>query len=472
GTLDNGLENIARYLDLEPKKSVFLHSTVVNDDVIGRKLFYKPSFAHSQILSILPRETSYPKGVCLYVNKNLREYLSEVGIAPKDNYYYIDKYPSKEKYPYFSVSGYFKEHLNYLTNKELKSLKNSTIVSSFISKDDELTANSLDGNLIMDLKKQMKFNSKYYLRKLSESYQFSMPLGVGFKGLSSLECSFERLKSILTRSSCQVENSKIWCKFQSQTSGNGSYCFTGLSSESFQSTRNHIIEFCKKINIKEEDIENKVPLILEIDVNSMADEIQIANIGVEAVVSGSSITLVGCVSQRSKNGKYIGSILDRETKDYAVFAEEAAVPFLKAIQKEGYRGFMTIDVLLTKSMKSGIIKGYNIDPNARFTAGTPLLSLLQYSEKMSERELFGFSYSNAVKDSIDLFDRVKYYCGDDLYLGEKSDYMGIIPLILNDVNYFEDNKRYLRTVVISESISKAETIYSNFKKKILKDLEI
>ncbi len=472
GSLENGLENVARYLDLEPEKSVFLHSTVVNDDVIGRKLFYKPSFAHSQILSILPRETSYPKGVCLYVNKNLRDYLSTVGLAPKDNYYYIDKYPSKEIYPYFSVSGYFKEHLKYLTVRELKLLKNSTIVSSFISKDDEFTADLLDGQLIMDLKDQMKFNSKYYLRKLSESYQFSVPLGVAFKGLNSLKHSFEKLKNILNKSNCQVENSKIWCKFQSQTSGNGSYCFTGLSLESFQNTRNHIVEFCKKININQVDMQNKVPLILEIDVNSMNDEIQIANIGVEAVISGSSITLVGCVSQNSKKGKYIGSIIDKQTKDYTVYAEEAAVPFLKAIQKEGYRGFMTIDVLITKSLKSGLIKGYNIDPNARFTAGTPLLSLLQYSEKMSEKELFGFSYSNAVKDSENLFDRVKYYCGDDLYLGEKSNYMGIIPIILNDVNYFEDNKRYLRTVVISESISKAETMYFNFKKKILKDLEV
>ena len=471
GTLDNGLENVARYLDLEPGKSVFLHSTVVNDDVIGRKLFYKPSFAHSQILSILPRETSFPKGVCLYVNKNLRNYLSDVGLAPKDNYYYIDKYPSKETYPYFSVSGYFKEHLNYLTNKELKSLKNSTIVSSFISKDDEFTAEFLDGQLIMDLKNQMKFNSKYYLRKLSENYDFSIPSGVAFKGLNSLEYSFKRLRSILNESGCNIENSKIWCKFQSQTSGNGSYCFTGLSLESLESTREHIVEFCKKINIKEKDMKNKVPLILEIDVNSIPNEIQVANIGVEAVVSSKSVTLVGCVSQRSKNGKYIGSIIDNQTKNYTRFAEEAAIPFLSAIQKEGYRGFMTIDVLLTKSLKSGLIKGYNIDPNARFTAGTPLLSLIQYSEKMSEGELFGFSYSNAIKDSSNLFDRVKYYCGDDLYLGKKSDYEGIIPIILNDVNYFEDNKRYLRTVVISKSISKAETIYSGFKKRILKDLE-
>jgi len=472
GTLDNGLENIAEYLDLEPKKSVFLHSTVVNDDVIGRKLFYKPSFAHSQILSILPRETAYPKGVCLYVNKDLRNYLSEVGLAPKKNYFYIDKYPSKDSYPYFSVSGYFKEYLKKMSSEKLNSVKNSTLVSSFISQDDEATADFLGGNLIMNLEDQVKFNSKYYLRKLSEKRDFRIPVGVAFKGINSLKNAFNNLEYLLLKSNYNTSDSKIWCKFQSQTSGNGSYFFKGFSSESFENTRNHIIEFCEKININKKDIKDKLPLILEVDVNSIPEEIEIANIGVEAVVGSKSVTLVGCVSQVSKNAKYIGSIIDENTKIYSSYAEKAALPFLKAIQKQGYRGFMTIDILLTKNNNSGKIKGYNIDPNARFTAGTPLLSLLQYNEKMSGSELFGLSYSNAIKDSKNLFDRVKYYCGEDLYLGEKSNYTGIIPIILNDVNYFENKKRYLRTVVISESISKSETMYYNFKKRILKDLDV
>ncbi|MFO7887784.1 MAG: hypothetical protein R6U59_05640 [Eubacteriales bacterium] len=469
GTLENGLENVSKYLDLKPEKSVFLHSTVVNDDVMGRRLFYKPSFAHSQILSILPRKTSWPKGVCLYVNKELREYLSQVGLAPKDNYIYIDKYPSKDSYPYFSVSGYFKEYIKGLKDEDLQFLKNSSIVSSFISKDDEYTANFLNGNLIMNLKEQVKFNSKYYLRKLSQKYDFSVPLGVPFKGLDSLETAFNSLYNILLKSNCKPEISKIWCKFQSQTSGMGSFSFQGFSKESFENTKEHVKEFCRKINIPEEDMKREVPLVLEVDVSSMPYEKQIANIGVEAVISCQGITLVGCVSQESRNGKYIGSIIDKSTKDFRWYAEESALPFLKAIQEEGYRGFITIDILLTRS-KDGIIKGYNIDPNARFTAGTPLLSLIQYSEKMSGLDLFGFSYSNAIKDSKELFERVKYYCGDNLYLGEESNFTGIIPIILNDVNFFENKKRYLRTVVISESISSAESIYSDFKRRILDDL--
>lgn len=471
GTLDNGLENVARYLELKPEKSVFLHSTVVNDDHIGRKLFYKPSFDHSLILSILPRKTSCPKGVCLYVNKDLRDYLSQVGLAPKENYIYIDKYPTKDSYPYFSVSGHFKDHILGLDELKLKSLKNSSIISSFISKDDESISTFLDGSLIMDSKDQVKFNSKYYLRKLSQKYDFSVPLGVAFKGLESLKSAFYNLENILIDSNCDPSSSKIWCKFQSQTSGMGSLTFSGFSQESYEKTKNHIREFCKKINISEEETNKEVPLVLEIDVSSMPWENEIANIGVEAVISQQGITLVGCVSQRSREGKYISSFIDKNTKTYSIYAEEAALPFLKSFQKEGYRGFITIDVLLTKS-KSGFIKGYNIDPNARFTAGTPLLSLIQYNENMRGQELFGFSYSNAIRDSENLFDRVKYYCGDNLYLGKNSNYTGIIPIILNDVNFFESKKRYLRTVVISESISKAESVYSDFKKRIIEDLHL
>ncbi len=470
GTLSEGLKNVANYLDLEPGKSVFLHSTVVNDDNLGRRLFYKPSFAHSQILSILPRESTSPKGVCLYVNKDLRDYLSEVGIAPKENYFYIDKYPSKDSYPYFSVSGYFKEYLKNLKEDYLKSITGSTVVSSFISRDDEIIADFIKGSLIMNVKDQVKFNSKYYLRQLSEKYDYPIPPGIAFTGLNSLEDAFTSLKELMSIRGYNVDNAKVWCKFQSQTSGKGSYLFEGFKEDSLANTKIHIFEFCQKLDISEREILNKVPLILEVDVNSIPKERQIGNIGVEAVVGSDSLTLVGCVSQDSKDGRYIGSIIDKDTKDLSRYAEEAALPFLKAIQREGYRGFITIDVLLTKSDTTGEIKGYNIDPNARFTAGTPLLSLLQYNEKMLDKELFGLSYSNAIKDSDNLFDRVKYYCGDDLYLGKDTNYQGIIPIILNDVNYFENKKRYLRTVVIKESISQCKEVYMNFKDRIIKDL--
>jgi hypothetical protein len=275
----------------------------------------------------------------------------------------------------------------------------------------------------------------------------------------------------LTLKNFNLDETEVWCKFQSQTSGKGSYLFKGFGENSLEGTRKHISEFCQKLDISKKEILEKVPLILEVDVNSIPMEKQIGNIGVEAVVGSSSITLVGCVSQDSRRGQYIGSIISPETKSLTKYAEHTAIPYLKAIHQEGYRGFITIDVLLTKSNSTCEIKGYNIDPNARFTAGTPLLSLVQYSERMSQKELFGLSYSNAVRDSKNLFDRVKYYCGDDLYLGKESNYQGIIPIILNDINYFENKKRYLRTVVIKESISECKKVYMNFKERILKDLD-
>jgi hypothetical protein len=335
GTLSEGLKNVAEYLDLNPEKSIFLHSTVVNEDTLGRRLFYKPSFAHSQILSILPRKTSYPKGVCLYVNKGLRDYLSKVGLAPKENYIYIDRYPTNESYPYYSVSGYFIEYLKTLNSKELGAFKGSNIVSSFISRDDETASNFIQGNLIMNIKEQVKFNSKYYLRKLSEKYNYSIPPGTAFKGIDSLKSAYKKIEAILTSENFDIENTKIWCKFQSQTSGKGSYLFEGFGQNNLNDIRNHILKFSKNLNISKEEVYNEIPLVLEVDVNSIPSEIQIGNIGVEAVIGSNSVTLVGCVSQDSKDGKYIGSIIDSRTKKLSKSAEFAALPFLNAIQIEG-----------------------------------------------------------------------------------------------------------------------------------------
>ena len=59
-------------------------------------------------------------------------------------------------------------------------------------------------------------------------------------------------------------------------------------------------------------------------------------------------------------------------------------------------------------------------------------------------------------------------------LGKKKNNSALIlrkhSLIRPISNYFENKKRYLRTVVIKESISSCKKTYMNFKNKILKDL--
>lgn len=469
GSLEDGLDNIAEYMGLNPSNTLFLHTTVVNDDSVSRRLFYKPSFSHSEILSYSSRSKgNKATGTCLYVNQGLMDYFNDSGISPSGNILKIDAVPDFRTYPNLSLSAHFKEHL--LANPYLADrFRGYNIVTSFLSKDDVDIAGIIDGNLVMDPQKQKVFNSKYHFRKMGEDFGFSIPPGVSFMGLDSLEESIELLKGRLKELRTE-ETAEIWLKFESQTSGEGSVKVKGFNENSINILRKHIVEFSASIDVGENEMNSYLPLILELDVSSLPGEREAANIGVQAVIGERGITLVGSTSQISRDGRYIGSRVDTSMENMEKHAEIASLPAFASIHNLGYRGYMTIDVLLTRNEDTGEIKGYNIDPNARFTAGTPLLSLLHHGRKLSGKKLCGFSYSNAVRAGEDVFERIKDYAGKFLYMGASSNYEGIVPVVLNDKKNISENKYYLRTVVMSETMEGAENIYSEFKKKLIADL--
>lgn len=471
GNLSDGLNDVAKYLGLEPSNTLFMNSTVVNDSVLQRRIPRKPLFSHSLLLSYLSRSIgSSAKGICLHVNDELLEYLDTTGIAPKENLIHISQIPKELEYPYISVAPQFKKIL--IDDIDLRNeLKNYTIISSYLSNDEVEIANLIDGKLLMDPEKQIEFNSKYYFRKNSSNGNYSIPLGVCFMGLNEIEASLLEFKKCLFSNKIDYTKAKFWCKFESQSNGEGSFVLDGLTDSNIQKLKEHIICFSKKLEYTQDKIQNDIPLVLEIDVNSLPYESEIANIGVEAVIAENQITLVGCVIQHTRNGRYIGCTINNQLSYFSDYAEQTAIPAFINMQKHGYRGFMTMDVLLTCHSITHEIKGYNIDPNARFTDGTTLLSLLQYSENQTNRNMVGISFSNSIKDDVNLFDNIKQYAGDYLYQGKGSDYEGIIPIIVNDLTTLDDGKRYIKTVVIGNDMDKVENMYSSFKKNIINHLE-
>lgn len=109
------------------------------------------------------------------------------------------------------------------------------------------------------------------------------------------------------------------------------------------------------------------------------------------------------------------------------------------------------------------IFGYNIDPNARFSGGTMLLSIVQYASKMTGKVFYGLTYFVVVPKEGEVFKSISEFAGSNLYLGEKSNYKGVIPFIIND--FIGTKKCNAQIAVISDNKEELEEMWKAFNQK-------
>ena len=458
--MPNGTDDIAKYLELEPSKTLFMHSTSFNEsdeENIKRRAINKGRMIFAEPLSYSSSNKNGSKTAIAYFNDDLLKKFDELGIIDYNNIIKVSDVNSVD-YPNNSVSSL----LNQKVKKDEKfknSILGTTIVSCYLSKEDEETARIINGKVLMDRKLQEKFNSKYDFRLMAEKYGFSVPLGVCVKGLNELE---EKLKKLDEKNN-NINN--LWIKLESQSSGTGNIKIDNNNENKVDEIKEKINNVSSQIFDKDY-IDNEMQFIIETDINIEGFE-EVANIGVEAVITEGRVTVLGGVEQETKNGKYLGSKIDESTDKYMNEAIKCAIKSFKAVSIEGYIGFMTIDVLVTKNKETGEIICFNIDPNARFSSGTMLLKNIHESEAHNNKKMYGISFTylmpkteNTIKTMLDLL-------GEDLY-NYNGDYTGIIPALINDLNELKENRHYLKTVVVDFSYEAAKEKYNRFKNKVKK----
>lgn len=482
-----GIEDIAKYLGLSPKDTVFIHSTNTSpNDPFKRIVGHYNVFDHSQPLCYLPRSQrgNTAKAIILFNIADFLKYLDEIGIAPSENYLNLNKQPSSFTYSELSVQAKLLDEADRSLKNIVDSLTKKIIISSYLSQNDLLLKEKLNGSLIMQPELQVPFNSKINLRDFSSKYNYTIPLGVEVKTANDFELKIAELKNLVAELKIDINKVRLWCKLESQSSGRGIVLLEGLKEKNIRQLQSSLIQFassCKLYNdsIKEKTIYNMkefTPFVIEIDVESIHKNKIVANIGVEAVISESNVTIVGSVRQITNGGqysgsfgRYLGSRIDDVLETYQAVAEESAIPVFDYFQSEGYRGFVTIDVLVVEDESQNLI-GYNIDPNARFSGGTMLLSLVQYVSKMTGKKFYGITYFLQVDKSDNLFESFKHYADENLFLGKDSNYKGILPLILNNLG--TQNKDTIQVAVLSDNLNELEEIFSTFKANIQAERKI
>lgn len=454
--IPNGLDDIARYLGLDPEKTLFMHSTSFDDNDnknISRRAINKGRMLYAEILSYVSNNKNGSKAAICYYSDEYLNYYHNISFLNKSNI--IKVYDGiKLTYPYNSVSTMLNKKLKEDENLR-KKLEGYTIVSSYLSDEDVESAKIINGKTLMKPEIQIKFNSKYYFRKLGKKKNYSIAPGLEFTGLNTFNIDSLRKK---------YPKSNIWIKLESQSGGTGNLFFNDFSILKDDYIKEEIRKLATKIYEKKY-IDQEMHYIVEIDINSIPDTKIIENIGVNAVITPNKVTIIGGTSQTTKNGKYIGSCVSEKTYKYIEVAEKTAEKAFIEIGKEGYRGFMTIDVIVTK--ENDEVKAYNIDPNARFSAGTMLLKNIHYAEEKNNIKSYGISYANLVNsEEGKTLNKIKQAAGDIMF-NSKTGY-GLVPALISDLHQVEKNKYYLKSILIDNDFEKVNKKYEKFKEKIKK----
>ena len=434
-----------------------MHSTSLdeNDEKnLSRKSINKGRMLYAEIISYISNNENGAKAAICYYNDDYIDFYHNISFLNKDNV--LKVYNGKKlEYPYNSVSTMLKRALKEDETLR-KKIEGYTIVSSYLSDEDVESAKLINGKTLMNPKEQIKFNSKYYFRKLGKQKKYEIAPGLEFTGLN--EFDIESLRE-------NYPKCNIWIKLESQSGGTGNLLFNNISELDDEYIKSEIEKLASKIYEKEY-IDKEMHYIAEIDINSLPNHKIIENIGVNAVITPNKITIIGGTSQTTKRGKYIGSCVSENTYKYLPVAEETAAKAFKEIGEAGYYGFMTIDVLIVK--ENNHIKAYNIDPNARFSAGTMLLKNIHYADEKNNTKTYGISYANLIySEAGNTLNRIKKAASDIMY-NHTTGY-GIIPTLVSDLNPIEKNKYFLKSILIEKDFKTVIEKYEKFKEKVKND---
>lgn len=452
--IPNGLDDIAKYLELNPKKTIFMHSTSFDENDsknISRRSINKGRMLYAEILSYVSNNKNGSKAAICYYNDDYLDFYDKISFLNKDNILKVYD-GQKLTYPYNSVSKMLNRKLKEDENLR-KELEGYTIVSSYLSDEDVDSARIINGKTLMKPETQIKFNSKYYFRILGKQKNYEIAPGLEFIGLNTFNINYLREK---------YPTSNIWIKLESQSGGTGNIFFNNINELSDNYIKEKIETLATKIYEKKY-IEEEMRFIVEIDINSLPNTKIIENIGVNAIITPNKVTIIGGTSQTTKNGKYIGSCVSENTYKYLPIAEKTAAKAFKEIGKAGYHGFMTIDVIIAEN--NNYIKAYNIDPNARFSAGTMLLKNIHYADNVNKKKSYGISYANLVNsEKGKTLSKIKKAAKNIMY--DYSNGYGLIPALISDLHPIEKNKYFLKSILIDKDFEKVNKKYEKFKENI------
>ena len=469
GTLANGLTDVALQLGLEPSRTLCIHSTVIDDPMpetaSARRQLNAYSRRHLQMLGYMPRNGAPGQArACMFdVEPEVLDYLESAGVLHRKDLVPVGPPPRGTGYPAASVAHHQRLRVEREAS-EGQAWAPLTLVSSFLGRDEAALAGRSGFSLLMDPRDQVRYQSKGHLRRQALRLGYQVPLGTEVEEEGQLE---GRVADLCRRAAAQgldAGDAWWWVKLDAQSSGAGTFKLQGLDGGSPDRIR---AAFAARTKGESGAVPN-FPCVVELDVACYPHTRLVANVGVQALLSGPRIVLCGSTLQETTAaGRYIGCKIVEAYKETVNLAERASLPALRGFHEAGYRGPLNLDVLVVEDQVAGQRRGYLIDPNPRFSGGTPLLSLYQHARGSNPDIAHAMMFFNLIPRGPEpLAGRVAGLCGKDLFLGLASDFLGILPLVIPDPGHGGGDDAVVTVLVFGRDEDHAWQQYNRFKSRI------
>jgi hypothetical protein len=413
-SIPDGLDDIAMLMGVTPADTVFDYNVTARDEkrpdpsrgVIQQGV---ACLARKHATAVTLRNQPAVRGYW-EEHLNVRNICEVTNHLPSGNDF---TFPNGDVYQHLRKAG--KEVTNLMRGK--------LFVAHTSTPETDAVVRSLGASLLMSPDQSRTFNSKVRTATQALEYGYTVsPNTIVWEREGVVE-GFNKVCDIARNEGLEPDTTKYWIRFDRLSAGIG--VFPKPAETSFEAVKEWIDH-----TVKESLGGQFVPLVIDIDIGHLPGVRRIVdNLNVQGVCGNAGSFCVGVTRQITDNGKYMGGELPN-TPESVSHAQEAirwGMPVMEAAQKQGYRGFAGIDVMLAE-MNDGSHRGYILEMNGRLNSSTSLLSL---SHSVAREMSLPRSYAkNIVHDTPSL--SVEHYLtvfDDFLYKGGKSGFAGLIPII-------------------------------------------
>lgn len=298
------------------------------------------------------------------------------------------------------------------------------------SVDVQTTANELGARTLISAEDMLRFNSKVDFVSNAQAGGYNVAPHAVATNWELLEERMADVTAMARNLGLDADDTRYWIKFDHMSSGRGVLSHEPRKS-SFRAVEAWIGDTLEHWGRARRDF---MPVVIDIDIGALPDVERIrANLNVQGVIGTSGPTLTGVTLQNvSSMGRYQGGKLplSDEEKVSAVEAQRWAWPALRRAYQAGYRGYVGVDLILCEG-RDGRMRGYNLEMNARLNGSTFLLSVAQRVGRDAGlcEHAAGFDLLSTFGPFLD-FEAFHKTFDAVLYRGARSEYTGIIPLIM------------------------------------------